>query len=164
MRKKIVCCVAALSASCATAAAAQTRAPAPVQLPSAAPATTAPPSPAGRAPAPVMRNPNAPQADFGQPSAADFTGVEFDIQTGADDLRNNGYADAEVDFTDGSKQPCPLKLRDDDSWNNGSIHVVQCHLSPALSYADLRAARVVITRTAITGGRYGTSTTGMSIR
>ena len=148
MRDKIFYCVAALAVPCATAAAGQPRASAPVQMGSVPPAATAAPpsSPAARAPAPVMRNPNAPQADFGHPDDEQFTGVEFDIDTGADDLRNNAYADAEVDFTDGSKQPCHLKLRDDDSWNNGSQHVVECHLPQPRSYADLRAARIVITK------------------
>lgn len=98
------------------------------------------------APRPVItRNPNGPQADKEQPPAAAlYSGVEFDIHTGADDLRNNGSAWTDISFPDGSKQTCTLKLVNADSWNNGSQHIVECHLNTAKTYDDLRNARILI--------------------
>src|SRR5438067_10776094 len=87
------------------------------------PATAAPPQ-IRTAPRPVIQqNPNVPRLPAHHPDPQgstpppleQFSGVEFDIHTGADDLRSNAWANAELNFSDGSKQTCTLKIRDADS-------------------------------------------------
>jgi hypothetical protein len=104
-------------------------------------------SPINAAPAPVMANPNGPQADEQHPQPDEqFSAVEFDIHTGADDLRNNAWANATINFSDGSNQTCQLKAANADSWNNNSQHVVECHLDKTRTYDDLRKARILIVK------------------
>src|SRR4051812_24842282 len=86
-------------------------------------AATAPPQVMRTAPRPVMQNPNAPRPPLHNPDpqgstpppAEQFSGVEFDIHTGGDDLRNNSNAYAMLNFADSSTQKCVLKVMNADS-------------------------------------------------
>lgn len=122
-------------------------APPPVaQAPATVPSNPQP-SPIGRAAPRTIANPNAPQADEQQPQPAEqFSAVEFDIHTGGDDLRNNAWANATINFSDGSNQTCQLKAANADSWNNNSQHVIECHLDKARTYDELRKARILVVK------------------
>jgi hypothetical protein len=98
------------------------------------------------APRPVMPNPNAPQRDVQQPQTAQYSALEFYIKTGADDLRVNSTAFADVNFKDGSNQHCSFKINGDDAWGNDSPKTLECHLDQSRTYDELRSARIWITK------------------
>lgn len=107
-----------------------------------------PASQIGVAPAPVMRNPNGPQADYQSPQPAQqFTALSFVVRTGDDDLRTDSAAWLDMKFPDGSTQKCMIKNYDADSWGNGSAHdndVPQCKLQQARTFDELKKTDVVL--------------------
>jgi hypothetical protein len=79
------------------------------------------------------------------PPATTYQVIVFDIFTGGDDLRTDSSASVFLQFHDGTSQECPLKNRDDDSWNNDTEHSdISCGLNVARSYDDLKLAHLLI--------------------
>jgi hypothetical protein len=115
----------------------------------ACPAATA--SPLGMsAPRPILPVAKRPRPEVQPPpgpsGAGQYSAVEFFIKTGADDLRVNSDAYAEMDFTDGSNQKCQFKREGDDAWGNDSSKTLQCHLDKARAYDELKGARIWIVK------------------
>lgn len=99
-------------------------------------------------PAPVMRNPNGPQADYQTPQPDEqFSSLSFIVKTGDDDLRSNSAAWVDMKFPDGSSQKCMIKNYDADSWGNGSTHdsdVPQCKLQQPRTLGELKKTDIVL--------------------
>lgn len=92
-----------------------------------------------------MRAPPNVLAPAAGPSQT-FSGVDFRIGTGDDDLRFDSSAWVDLIFANG-RQSCRLKDWKQDTWDNNSIHEVPCTLSPPRSLSELRSARVVLNYT-----------------
>lgn len=99
-------------------------------------------------PAPLIRNPNGPQADYQTPQPDEqFSALSFIVKTGEDDLRSNSAAWVDMKFPDGSTQKCMIKNYDADSWGNGSTHdtdVPQCKLQQPHTIGELKKTDIML--------------------